>query len=499
MNSKLLYMLDRVQGFSTNVFRLETQAQTTAKAGSVITIDLPDNSIINLRSLRVFCKPSAAAGAGTSGGRLVPINELVERCEVTVGGIVLSAGSQFTNVLYAAQKALGQKLCSAITGHPEIVRAKSYVDGIGTSSAAALADTTNETYAAHAAHTHCIDHFEGFIDTCSPELFDSSLSPSLRVRLYMAPDAVLPGSAQIALSSGTEVTGVTLTAGGVSIEYPAIAAGAGFSSGAAFATNTPGYELSDLFATIECCGMANEIYDQVITAQMQQQGFLECPFTQTLSFQEVHSGTTRFNCSTASLDRIYVTWRASGYDTTGTPVAVNGYKNTAAFAPIGAAAAAVEAANIGVPSYDSGGLLGTNEEKYVSKYFNFTRPGTAGADYTNANQTMQLQLNGAYYPTFSAGYGPLVEITKNSLPRPHDFPYQMTFDQMLNNYCVQCYRFCMPGDDNRTLSGIDTRSSNMQGSLKTVNASTSNSTVNIFLCMHSVLRLGPGRSCELIT
>ena len=54
-NPNLTYFLERLQGFSTNIFRLESQARTTASPNQIITFDLPSNSIVNLRSFKVFC------------------------------------------------------------------------------------------------------------------------------------------------------------------------------------------------------------------------------------------------------------------------------------------------------------------------------------------------------------------------------------------------------------------------------------------------------------
>ena len=102
-NPNLTYFVERLQGFSTNTFKLETHNKTSAKQNDIISFDLPSNVILNLRSLKVLCNASANAGA-VAGARLPPINDLVERVEVSVGGIVLSQGTNFVNVLGEARK-----------------------------------------------------------------------------------------------------------------------------------------------------------------------------------------------------------------------------------------------------------------------------------------------------------------------------------------------------------------------------------------------------------
>ena len=77
-NPNLTYFVERLQGFSTNTFRLETQNKATAKQNDIISFDLPSNAILNLRSLKVWCNASANASTGAaSGARLPPINDLV--------------------------------------------------------------------------------------------------------------------------------------------------------------------------------------------------------------------------------------------------------------------------------------------------------------------------------------------------------------------------------------------------------------------------------------
>ena len=50
----LTFFLDRMQGYSTNIFKLESHSKDEATAGDVIVFDMPSNAIINLRSFKVF-------------------------------------------------------------------------------------------------------------------------------------------------------------------------------------------------------------------------------------------------------------------------------------------------------------------------------------------------------------------------------------------------------------------------------------------------------------
>ena len=109
-----------------------------------------------------------------------------------------------------------------------------------------------------------------------------------------------------------------------------------------------------------------------------------------------------------------------------------------------------------------------------------------------------MQLNGAYYPQFSATLGDLYGITKNSLMGNRESK-TMTLDQYANNYCVQCFRLNMPDSEySRLISGLDTRAVNLQGIIKTENA-TADNTVDIFCETTEVIRVGAGRSIEIIS
>lgn len=484
-NPNLTYFVERLQGVSTNTFKLETQNQSTAKSGQIVTFDLPSNAIINLRSLKVWCNAGTNAGAAGAGGRLPPINELVERIEVSVGGVVLSQGTNYVNVLNAVMKALDDnEYDDAVTGHPEVVRAKDYIRGN------ALAATDNEDYTdldTNGQVAFCIDKFKGFISSADPKLLDTSLMPDVRVRLYLASDAVLMSTDAVGIGDGAALAGAVATGAGLK----------GFCN--ADGPGTAKFQLTSLHATIEAIGLASTAYDAMLSAQMSQAGFLEIPYKDYTSFQNVHNynGSTRFTVSTQSLDRVWVAWRADDL-VQKRPVIVQGYKKQGGFI-VGAfqaapAATVTTAVDIGLPQYDVGGVLGTNEEKYLSRYFSFYQGN-------NAAMKMQLQLNGAYLPQFPANLGELYGITKNSLPGSRKCK-QITYDQYIHNYCVQCFRLNLPDSEySRTISGLDTRAVNLQGIVKTTDspaAGAANPVCNIFTESTSCLRVGPGRSIEVI-
>lgn len=472
-NPNLTYFVERLQGVSTNTFRLESQNKTTAKQNDIIAFDLPSNAILNMRSLKVWCNASANASTGAnSGARLPPISDLVERVEVSVGGIILSQGTNFSNVLQEAQRALTYEVCDSVVGHPEYVRNISYVNKLG-AGAAVLTGALNEEYSANSnLQRFCIDKFPGFLDSVEPKLLDTSILPDIRVRLYMATDNVLTTSAGTAIGDAT--------------------ASAPFEVGFARTGGVGGgaYELTNIHATIEAIGMADMGYDAMVDAQMKQQGYLELPYKAYTSFQENHSGASRFTVSTQSLDRVWVCWRVENPNVQSHPIIVDGYKKQGGYIAGAIAPPAAATVDLGLPQYDVGGVLDTNKEKYKALYFNFKRP--------DEHMKMQLQLNGAYMPQFQANLGELYGMTRNSLMGARDAK-DMSLKQYLDNYCVQCFRLNLPDAEySRSICGLDTRAVNLQGLVKTVDASAPNPTINIFTEQTECLRVGPGRAIEVI-
>lgn len=484
----LTFFLDRMQGYSTNIFKLESHSKDTAVAGDVIVFDMPSNAIINLRSFKVFFNADASTQAN-KGARLPPVQDLFERVEVSVGGIILSQGTNFVNVLTEAKKALEGDHTDVAMGHPEYVRETSYVNG------KALTTTANETYTmqhlgqANNDTLFCVDRFEGFLGTAEPRLLDTSILPEMRVRITLASNNVL-----------STVPAVTLgKASGSFSDQSATATSSGPGASNSPVTGAT-YQLSQIHATIECIGLADQTYDNMIAAMMSQQGFLEIPYKSYDCFQDTHTNSSRFTVSTQSLDRVWVVWRDAHYNNQDTPLIVEGYKSSGAFVSVAAVNADATNFDIGKPQFDVGGSLNTNKEKYVGRYFNFPEPiAYSAAAERGLGWKAQLQLNGAYYPQFAASLPQLYGITKNSVPGRKI--KDMSMRQYQKNYCVQCFRLnLIDSEQQRLLSGLDTRSVNLQGILATQGRGAIGNDPNVCIFTESTatLRIGAGRSIETI-
>jgi hypothetical protein len=247
---------------------------------------------------------------------------------------------------------------------------------------------------------------------------------------------------------------------------------------------------------IEVLGMASSILDEIVAERISQVGYLSIPFKNYYTFTAQHASTTRFNVNSSSLDRIWCCWRNTNYAANpSAPVVVNGYKVAGAYtaassASVASQTAAVAAAtstvsaqtafniyqDIGKPQYDIGGTHGTNAEKYQSQYFKFAQVPVGGAKIS-----YQLQINGANYPAYRLNTPEALSLSLNSVDYFINSNRKMTLDQYKNNYCVQCYRFCLPESDAyRLASGLDTRATSAQCAVLTEGLDLVNQHLTIF-------------------
>ena len=103
MNSNLYYFMERVQGVSTNYFKLLPQNSTTATPNQQIRFALPSNALINMRSLALLFQ--ATTSGAVAGARLpAGISSLIDRYEILAGGVQISQGFSLYNVLVKANE-----------------------------------------------------------------------------------------------------------------------------------------------------------------------------------------------------------------------------------------------------------------------------------------------------------------------------------------------------------------------------------------------------------
>ena len=129
-----------------------------------------------------------------------------------------------------AKQAVMGDMCDPLLGHPEVVRDKSYHTSAGTNGI-----TANKEVAA----SYVVDKWCGFLGSVSPSIIDLALLPEMVIQITLAANAVCIDA------SGTGFTGSTKFT-----DTPANAA--------------PIYQLTNIYATVECVGMADGTYESMV-------------------------------------------------------------------------------------------------------------------------------------------------------------------------------------------------------------------------------------------
>lgn len=459
--SNVSFFMQRLQGVSVSHFKINPQSNDSATANKILRFELPSNSLLNFKSLRLVCNASVNEQP-SAGGRLPNgLYKLIERVAVYAGGTLIQNNFQSYNLYQTAKEVMEGSKCDSVLGHPEIVRTKSYHNG------ADITDANNEVYSRE-DEQFAIMYWEGLLNSIAPSILDTGICPQLTVELTLAEDTVCSSCAGVALD-GTGTSDITDAN-----------------------TTKASYKLSNISMQVEVLGMATSVLDQITEQRIASTGYISCPFTNVFTFVSSHQGTSRFSVNSASWDRVWIVYRETDYHLQAGAHRVPGYKKKGAFAST-AAGSYTGGFDVGVPDYDKGGVLDTNKEKYISKYFRCKEPLTENGPPA----TYQLQINGATVPAYKCNRAEMYAITRNSLDSYH-VEHNMTMDQYVDSYFVQCFRFCLPDSSmSRLASGLDTRSVSAQAAVETSGLDKCNLTV--FAECTSELRIGSGRAVSVIT
>jgi hypothetical protein len=153
--SNLSFFMSRIQGLSTSHFKIFPQSSDNATSGKIIRFEMPNNSLVNFKNLRLFFNASTVNATTNKGGRLPnDCSSLIERCAIYMGGTLVQNSFNGYNTLIHCKAAIEGSKCDATLSHPEIVRAESY------HNSAALTRGDDEAYAA-VEDAFCISNWEG--------------------------------------------------------------------------------------------------------------------------------------------------------------------------------------------------------------------------------------------------------------------------------------------------------------------------------------------------
>ena len=90
--SYLQYFARQFAGISTATFRVPPQASADLTANRSMTFNLPTNTIVSMKDVRLVFSASAVAKGNAKAARLPKASALIEKISVTAGGISVEAG-----------------------------------------------------------------------------------------------------------------------------------------------------------------------------------------------------------------------------------------------------------------------------------------------------------------------------------------------------------------------------------------------------------------------
>ena len=284
----LLFMSEKIQGFNRNRFRIEPLSAQTATAGRVITVNLPENALLDMTSFRFNYKMDCGNNSSASCVGLIPESSdaVIGNLEVYMNGIQVQQSSQEYNTLAHALRLGGdsqdnQRTKGRLVNHsaifPAVIDENAFdSSGNGTGEIASM----------------CVDSWAGFLNQLSTKYLPTDLLGQIQIRITLAPNSILSG-ATTALKASALTATQTAT--------------------------PPTYSLSDMYFTIDSIVMGDS-YNRLLRSSLER-SVLPLNYNEYYTFnlpaQTGTSHTNRFSLSSGSIDKILAINRATTHTTFG--------------------------------------------------------------------------------------------------------------------------------------------------------------------------------------
>lgn len=280
---QLSYFVNKVSNYSTNVVKLLPYRVDTVTAGQIVTVDLPANALIDMRTLAWHFKMTTSASGGTNNFAVPSqnIESIIDKIQVEINGQTIGSCANL-NYVYNA-------LLPVVGGTDMKNKRSVYANG---------GDVVDPT-ANLVSEPFCIQNWLGFISSVQPDVIDTAMLGNVRLSISLANGNCLVKAA---------TTGPTQAS----------------------------YTLDNLYFTVNTLSIDDGIFYPLHAAFLNGGGVYELPFdsymTSLFSAQTMNQ-SSRFSISTQSLDMLIGTFptayntlsavntvsgRGAQFDTTGT-------------------------------------------------------------------------------------------------------------------------------------------------------------------------------------
>jgi len=284
------FALGVMKNYSTNSFRLETVSADTASGGRVVTVNLPQNALLDMKSFRWFfhvkCSGNTDAGlapADTVHSKLpADIQSLISRVEVYINGIQVQQGSAEYNSIY--------KLLKLNRGNQG--KDQSIDRAIQNGQISTVSTVSDDKDVA-------VLDWAGVLNETSTRFLPTDLLGNIQVRITLAGNEVL-----VPLQNNQTIGAVFTNA-----------------NAASNATKIK-YEISDMYFTINSITV-DSMYNAMLREKIQRDSYIPINYLEYYSFSldsiNASAATTRFSLSSQSINKIYASLRDGNYGAAGIP------------------------------------------------------------------------------------------------------------------------------------------------------------------------------------
>ena len=287
----LAFVAKQVSNVSRNIFRLETSStKNTCVGGDVITVNLPESALLDMKSFRWnFTASSELKGAGSDDLSVFPANmqSLIERVEVYINGVQVQNGcAQYNTVCQVLKIGRGNH-----DRHDSIENclSKSHVIDQDATSLGSMAAPTKVSC--------LVDKWYGFLNETSTRFLDTSLLGQIQVRITLADARVMIPYKKL------DTFGFKLTDSTPPTNL--------------WASSSLNYKLEDMYFSIDSI-VVDPMYSMALRDQLSREQFIPINYkeyyTYTLAGQASSAYQNRFALSTGSMDKLYAIQRPTTYN-----------------------------------------------------------------------------------------------------------------------------------------------------------------------------------------
>lgn len=474
--TSLRFALNKVNGCSVNTFNINSLSESDVGSNSIIRFFLPSAGLCDMKTLKLNFSVS---GSPTGSGLRFPagIKHLISKVEVMCGSTVIAQGNNFFGLEADLKSIVRGKEVPRDSEHGEMVTRYDYTGlNIGGSANA------NEDYIQGLATTGPIFNCDlGDICEISPRIIPLDLLGTCEILVHTSSSNVL-----------SRVKGPDLLGGSNPLTTVA-------SAGSAV-----DFTIKNATLVANMYALEESAYTMAVSSRIRDQGAIELYIPQHIAYQQPFAGDARIGVSAMCINKLHAVFRRNNgsfdYQTQGPAVTVAGY-----------ACNAVTTASQ-YPWLGAGQLNVSGLAQFRGKIQHYSAPTlnpgyndaqSAGMDYgaTDVTDSLRLQfkINSAGCPQFQAN-----QSQWNSLTKWANNTEKLCVEsqiEYLHNKFVISYPLNLPTNEweRPTLSGLDTRSSSSEISLVgSGNCDTTNYDVCLLAELGTILKVGAGRSLELL-